>query len=603
MARPKPRSNRLSRLIAGAGTVLLAAGLTQAVTPAATASPAGDAGRDPALLGLISRMSLEEKAGQLFVPHVYGETADTTNPADVANNQRVYGVNNGAELIRKYHLGGVIYYAWSNNVNNPEQIAGLSNGLQRAALSSGPKLPLLVTTDQEGGLIARVGPPATQFPGAMALAAGRRTGDAATAARISGTELRAIGIHSPLAPDADVNINPANPVIGIRSFGSDTKLVSRMVAAQSAGYEQAGVIASPKHFPGHGDTDVDSHLDIPEITHTREQMNSIDLPPFRAAIKSGTDMVMTGHLEVPALDPTSDSATVSRPIITGVLREQLGFDGLVVTDALDMDGLRLKYGDEEIPVRVINAGADILLKSPETKFDLQYRSVLNAVRSGTITQARLNEAVYRMLRLKKRYGVFKKPFVDESKVGDVVGTKPHLAAAQRMTDHTTTLVKNDDSLLPLSAEARSVLVTGALTAAPAEAIAKRGGTVDPLATGTNPNADRIASAVAAAKEHDLTVVTTNRATLETAKGQRDLVSALLGTGKPVIVVAVRDPYDINAFTAAPTYVATYSATPVAMESLARVLFGERSPGGKLPVSIPTADGSGELYPFGHGLSY
>jgi beta-N-acetylhexosaminidase len=605
-----------------AGAALAARSAEPASAPVTRPAPDARAQKDPELVRLIGQMTLEEKVGQLFVTYAYGDKADTTAPADVARNRANYGVDNAAQLIAKYHLGGVIYFAWSNNTVNPRQIAGLSNGIQRAAMSQRIKIPALISTDQEGGsVVSRIGPPAVQFPGSMALGAGRRVRDAHTAAHVAGTELRAMGVNQVYAPVADVNVNPANPVIGVRSFSADPQVAAGMTARQVGGYQAAGVAATSKHFPGHGDTAVDSHTGVPVITHTRQEWEALDLPPFRAAVDSGIDSIMTGHLVVPALDASGDPSTLSRPILTGLLREQLGYDGLVVTDSLGMQGVRDKYGDDRIPVLAFEAGVDQLLKSPDGRFDLQYNAVLAAVRAGELSEARIDESVYRVLRLKKRRGLFTNPYADESKVDRIVGAPAHLAAAQRVTDPTTTLVKNDPvasgplqaarPLLPLpSGGARQVLVTGWNAGPVAEAVGRRQPGVGALDTGLSPSQATIDAAVARAATSDLVIVATNRAWDVTAggghngPGQRNLVNALLATGKPVIVVALRDPYDIGHFTAAPAFVTTFSYTASALESLARVLYGERSPTGRLPVRVPAADDPNQtLYPYGHGLSY
>lgn len=554
---------------------------------------------------LINEMTLEEKVGQLFVTYAYGQTADTTDPADVANNQRDLGVANGKELIEKYHLGGVIYFAWSNNVANPPQIAGLSNGLQRVATSQRTHIPLLVTTDQEHGVVTRVGPPATQLPGNMALGAGRSETNAYDAAQISGKELRAIGINQNFAPVADVNVNAQNPVIGVRSFGSDPSLVSTLVSASVAGYQDANVSATAKHFPGHGDTATDSHYGVPIINHSRSEWESIDAPPFRAAIKRGIDSIMTAHIVVPALDPSGTPATLSKPIITDVLRGELGYDGVVVTDALTMKGVRDGFGDDRIPVLALQAGVDQLLMPAPGKLDIAYNAVLDAVGSGELTEKRIDESVRRVLRLKMKRGLFEPEnvLVDESNVGSRVGTAAHQARAQGITDATVTLVKDDTDSLPLVAkDSRKVLVTGAsVTSTLAERIAARGPAATAHNTGIAPSDAAIASAVEQARKSDKVVVATNKAWANA--GQRKLVNELLATGKPVVVVAVRDPYDIAYVTDAPTYLATYSTTAISMESLARVLFGEIQPGGKLPVTVPAAGDPGTtLYPFGHGMT-
>jgi beta-N-acetylhexosaminidase len=553
---------------------------------------------------LIKRMTLQEKVGQLFVTYAYGQTADTTDSADVAHNELELGVANGKELIEKYHVGGVIYFAWSNNVANPQQIAGLSNGLQRVATSQPSGIPLTISTDQEQGVVTRVGPPATQLPGNMALGAGRSVPNAYDAARITGTELRAIGINQDFAPDSDVNVNAQNPVIGVRSFGSDPSLVSDLVSASVDGFQSANVAATAKHFPGHGDTATDSHYGVPIINHSRAEWERIDAPPFRAAISRGIDTIMTAHIVVPALDPSGVPATLSKPIITDILRGELGYDGVVITDALTMQGVRDGFGDDRIPVLALKAGVDQLLMPAPGKLDIAYNAVINAVHSGELTENRIDQSVRRVLQLKMSHGLFKprNVFVDESQVSSLVGTDAHQQRAQEITDATVTLVKDDANTLPLAKGTQKVLVTGAsVTTGLADRISARGPAATAYNTGTSPSDATIAAAVARAQASDQVVVATNNAA--TSSGQQKLVTQLLAAGTPVVVVAVRNPYDIAYFTDAPTYLATYSTTAISVESLTRVLFGEVQPAGLLPVSIPTAaDPAATLYPFGHGLT-
>jgi len=561
---------------------------------------------------ILARMTLPQKVGQLFTTYVYGSDATAPSAADAAANRRLYAVDTPAEVVAKYHLGGVIYFAWTDSVaGGPAQIVALSNGLQRAALSSAkPGIPLQIAIDQEQGVVTRIGPPATQFPGSMALGAGRSAPIARTAAAITGQELLALGVNTNFAPVSDVNVNPLNPVIGTRSFSSDPDLAAELVAAQVAGYQRdGGVSSSAKHFPGHGDTKDDSHDVFPIITHTREQWETIDAPPFRAAIAEGIDMIMTAHLAFPALDDSGDPATLSRPILTGLLREELGYDGVIVTDALNMEGVRQLYGDAEVAVRALLAGADQLLMTPA--MDEAYAAVLAAVRSHRIRPNELDAKVHRVLGLKYRRGVIAQPYADPSAVGAVVGTPAHLAAANEITDRTTTLVKNDAAVLPLGVAGTKVLVTGygaATTQILASALTAKGASVQRLETGTSPTDLRIAAAVAAAADKDTVVVTTMKAwdtaTTDPRAGQQKLVRQLLDTGKRVVVVAVRDPYDIAYFTAASTYVATYSYSPVAVEAVARVITGDIAPTGKLPVDIPVAgEPDTVLYPFGHGLTF
>ncbi|KOX24362.1 beta-N-acetylhexosaminidase [Saccharothrix sp. NRRL B-16348] len=568
--------------------------LLVSAAPAVAAAGPGDVVAD-ALRG----MSLEEKVGQLFVTYAYGATVDASDPASVAANRRQHGVDNAEQLIRKYHLGGIIYFAWSGNTANPAQVAELSNGIQRVS-----SIPALVSTDQEYGVVSRIGEPVTPFPGNMALGAARDPEAAGEAALIAGRELRAMGVNQDFAPVADVNVNALNPVIGVRSFAEDPELTARLVEAQVRGYERGGVSATAKHFPGHGDTAVDSHTGLPVIGHSREDWERLDAPPFRRAIAAGIDSIMTAHIVVPALDPAGDPATLSRPIITGVLRDRLGYDGVVVTDSLGMAGVRQKYGDDRVPVLALKAGVDQLLMPPD--IDLAYQAVLAAVRGGELTERRIDQSVRRILRMKAKRGLFGGRFVDPAKLPDVVGTAPNKQAAQRITDRTTTLVRNE--ILPLRTPPAAVFTTGwGTTADPvphrfAAAVGRRSATANALVTGANPNQSTIDRAVAGAGAADLTIVATNKAWTDV--GQQNLVKALLATGKPVVVIAVRDPYDIAYFPEARTYLATYSYTDISVESAVRVLYGEHAPVGKLPVTIPVAgDPPTALHPFGHGLTW
>ncbi len=605
------RHHHLVRARVGLVALVLVA-VALAVTPlsstsSGTAASAATAGspRDAWVRSTVSRMTLRELVGQLFMTQAYGETADTTAPADVAANQAAYGVDNASQLIDTYELGGIIYFAWSNNVNDPQQVAGLSNGVQDAALDQRLEVPSLVGIDQEGGIVARIGPPATELPGNMALGATRSAADAERAAEIIGTELEAMGISWNFAPVADVNVNPANPVIGVRSFSEDPELAAELAAAQVRGYTGAGVAGAAKHFPGHGDTDVDSHTGIPTIDHTRAEWEQLDRPPFQAAIDAGVRAIMTAHIVVPSLDPSGDPATLSKPILTGILRQEMGYDGVIITDALGMQGVRDKYGDERVPVLALKAGADLLLMPPD--LDLAYHAVLDAVRTGELTKQRIRASVTRILELKWDLGLVEDPYVDVAAVPDAVGTPEHLADAQAMTDRSTTLVENDGTL-PLDAAAdQSVLVTGwgaTTTRAVADRMAERGAETTVLETGTNPSEAQIAAAEEAAAAHDVTVVLTYRAWQDTSAQQRALVRRLTATGKPVIAVGVREAHDVAWFPDVPAYLATYSWTGVSIRSLVSVLYGEVDPTGKLPVTIPSADDPGTaLYPFGHGLGY
>jgi beta-N-acetylhexosaminidase len=603
---------------------LLVLGLALAALPPAAAASVRHGGWIDSKL---RRMSLEEKVGQLFVANVYGRSADTTDPDDVAANQAMYGpdIRNARDLIRRYRIGGIVYFRWTHNLGEPEQIARLSNGIQLAALRHGAHVPLLISTDQEHGVVSRVWSPATEFPGNMTVGATRRPRDAFDTGAVTASELRALGINQNYAPVADVNVNPLNPVIGVRSFGENPGLVSEMTAAAVRGTQGEGEIATLKHFPGHGDTVTDSHTGVPWIFHDRQRWEQTDAPPFRAGITAGVDVIMTAHVIMPELQSDCDvdtqegcdPATLDPEILTGLLRDELGFRGVVVTDALNMAGVREKYGDDRVPVLALKAGADMpmMVDQPTDTVSLEvaYRAVLDAVRSGELSERRIDQSVRRVLALKKKRGLLRHPLVSPRKAERRLGTRSHVATAERVAGDGVTLIRNDAGLLPLGpAAGRRVLVTGyrlvseSTDARPAEhlaaALGRLGFATDLFETGTAPSAAAIAGAVERAGASDLVVVATANAS--GSASQQRLVNALVGTGKPVAVVATRNPYDIANLPQVRTYLATYSWTRPAMNATARVLAGETNPTGRLPVHIPAADDpTATLYPYGFGLGY
>jgi len=614
-----PSVVRRRAAVAVAAAAALAIPLLGAPAVAAPASPSvptasAESGRHDSRAGkayverTLAHMSLEEKVGQLFVTNAYGSQSGAVTDVEKAANQKAYGVDTPSQVVEKYHLGGVIYFAWTNSVQNPDQITALSNGLQTTALNSGARVPLTVVTDQEQGIVTRIGPPATQFGGNMALGAGRSTTDTRVAAKITGQELAAMGINQDFAPDADVNVNPANPVIGVRSFSSDPMLAAGLTAAAVRGYQDdAGIAATAKHFPGHGDTAVDSHLGVPLITHTRAQWEQLDLPPFRAAIDAGVAAIMTAHIVVPSLDPSGVPATLSKPILTGVLRGELGFTGVIYTDALTMQGVRDAYSDAEIPVLALEAGADVLLMPAEGAMDDAYQGVLDAVRRDRISERRIDASVRRVLELKWDRGVVAHPIADPAALTGVVGTPAHLAAAQGITDRTTTLVTNDGTL-PVAPAGKKILVVGpdaVTTGTLAAALTARGAQVTTTVTGTSPDPTVRAAAVAAAANNDLVVALTNNLHAATvpAANVRALVAELGAGGTDLVAAALRNPYDVAYGEGVESWLATYSVKPVAIESLARIITGEVTPTGKLPADVPAAGPGTTAYPFGAGLTW
>ncbi|WP_051809806.1 glycoside hydrolase family 3 protein [Actinoplanes subtropicus] len=531
-------------------------------------------GTDP-----LKDMTLAEKVGQMFVSYVYGDSATAPSAADAAANQAKFGadVSTGAQAVAKYHLGGVIYFTWSHNLNSPNQIAGLSNGLQAAAMAD-TGIPLQISTDQEGGVVNRIGAPLAVSPGNMALGATFDPRTAESAAKVSGEELKALGINTVDAPVVDVNTNPRNSADGVRSFSDRTNHVSLFTKFAVKGYEAAKIGTQAKHFPGLGDTTVNTDNGVAITNETRQQILATHVPPFRAAIRQGVTSVMAAHIIAPALDPTNRPASLSKPIITGLLRQQLHFNGVVITDALDAAALR-DYTDQQIVVDAVNAGVDELLMPRNVPLAIQ--SLLDAVADGTVPEQRIDQSVRRILKTKTF-----PPYVSDT---PTVGTPEHLATMAAAAARSITVLRRD-ATLPLRA-GQHVLVTGWGVTTTTNLAAALGATR--FYTGS-PSDAVIAQAVAAAQQADVTVVTTYNAWSDTT--QQKLVAALLATGRPIVVAAVGAPYDLASFPSAPTYVAAYDYQPVSVTALANVLQGKARATGRLPVTI---DG---LYPYGSGLS-
>ncbi|WP_245835757.1 glycoside hydrolase family 3 protein [Virgibacillus ndiopensis] len=562
-------------------------------------SPANGKGENDnhdAITEIMDDMTIEEKVGQLFIVHVYGKTPTDANYEDT-NLRMDRGGKNFKEVIENYHVGGVIYFNWTDNIGTPvdtAQVNALSNGLQDIAMDQDNSIPLFISTDQEGGIVQRIKSPGTVFPGNMAIGATGSEEYATNTASILGNELRSLGINMNFAPVLDVNMNPDNPVIGVRSLGEDPNLVSRLGVAQIKGYQEQNIIASAKHFPGHGDTAVDSHYGLPIIDHDLETLHEIDLKPFQAAIDAGIDSIMTAHIVVPALDDSGLPATLSKPILTGLLREEMGYDGLIITDSLGMSGANV-YPQDRVPVEAFKAGVDILLNPPNV--EVAYNGVLDAVQSGEISEERLDESVYRILSAKLEKGLFEDPYTSPDAIENI-GTNEHLQAADEIAEKSITLVQNNDSILPLQQDSANVLVTGPGAAQPdllSNLLNEKGLMSTSFATGTSPTQDQINEAVQKAEEADKVIVTTY--TANTNEEQQQLVEQIQSTGKPVIVAALRNPYDLMEFPEVDAYISTYSYLDVSVQALAKVIAGDVNPFGKLPVTIPG------VYELGHGLDY
>ncbi|BCJ57571.1 glycoside hydrolase family 3 protein [Micromonospora endophytica] len=557
---------------------------------------------DQRVRAVMARMTLAEKVGQMFVLQVYGDTATTTNPTDVAANQALYGsdIRNGAQLLRKYHPGGIIYFTASNNLNNPQQVALLSNGLQKAALAD-KGVPVQISTDQEGGFVTRIPPPSAISPGNMAIGATFDRGLSYSTAAATSRQLRAMGINMDHAPVVDVNTNPRNTADGTRSFGDRTRPVSAFGAAAVTGYQQSGrVAATAKHFPGLGSAEANPDTGIAVVDESREEILRTDIPPFRAAIEAGVKSIMPTAVIVPALDPTRTPALLSKPIITGLLRDKLKYDGVVITDALRASALA-SIPQEQVILDAVNAGNDELLLPTDPPAAIA--TVLDAVRDGTISRHRIDQSVYRILRMKAELGLFDDPFTTSEAVDSFVGTAADQQTMSVAAHRSMTLLRNRNQVLPLAAQSgQHLLVTGwGVNAVPglASQLSSKGLVATPMWTGS-PDSQTIKQVVAAARASDVTVVITNNAWNDVT--QQNLVKALLATKKPIVTVAVGGPYDIAYFPSAPTYLAAYGYRDVSLAAIADTIVGAE-PTGRLPVTIRTPDGTKVLFRYGSGIGY
>ena len=542
------------------------------------------------------------------------------------------------ELIARRGLGGVIYF--SRNIADLDQLRQVSDRLREAARCSpaGLGLPLLISIDQEGGTVARLteAEGGTVFPGNMLLGATGSADLAYAAARATAVELRAVGVNWNYAPVVDVLNNPANPVISVRSYGEDPDLVARLGAAAVRGYQDGGVLATAKHFPGHGDTDKDSHLLLPTIPHSRQRLDQVELVPFRAAIAAGVGAIMTAHITFPALEPRPGRpATLSRAVLTGLLREELGFGGLVVTDCMEMHAITQHFGAAAAAVEAIKAGADIVLVSHT--FERQVASldaIAAAIASGEIPRRRAEDAVGRVLAAKVRYALGGVPGTpaDGAAAADVAAdgvtpadpggvTETDLAEHRRLADgiaaQGVTLVANDGGLVPAGERFRRPLVV-ACRPAVVSLVESRHSHPTPLLeevrrfrpeaagleVGLDPSGEEIARARAAAAATtagaDLVIFASTE--MRAHPAQVALAGALQDTDCPLVVVATRSPYDALALAGgggpirAGAFLVAYEYRLAAMRAVAGILFGARRAAGHLPVTVPG------LYPAGHGVT-
>ncbi len=490
--------------------------------------------------------------------------------------------------------GVTLFREW--NMTSPDQVAGLTSALQE--MNSSP-LPLFIAVDQEGGQLLGL-PGSTPFAGNMAIGATQDPDTAEVVATMMGLELAAVGINLNYAPVADVATQPDNPSLGVRSFGEDPNEVARFVRAMVAGFSEAGILSTAKHFPGKGEARVDPHYELPLLDLDRHRLDTVELPPFRAAFEAGAELLMMGHYVVPSITGSRDlPISASERGIDGFVRAEMGFDGLVITDALDMGALDQGPAQVVEIITMMRGGTDLLLCMPDPALQERVRVALERGTSrGLISEATLTTSRQRIERLRKS---IPKPELRP----ELVGADSHLGLAAELAEKSVTVVRNDDGLLPLqlppdsrilSLEPEPTNVTPADTTALypaglAEAMRAHHESVTEIVYPHLPQRSDIDAAMNRAEEHDLVVV----GTVTAAPGQADLVRALLATDKPVVTVALRTPYDLAQYPEARTHLCTYSGHQPSLLALARILFQGNGGLGVLPVTIPG------LYPKGHGL--
>ncbi len=535
----------------------------------------------------LKAMKPRERAAQLLMVQFYGESPNARSKA-----YREY-----VELVRDLKVGGLIVL---NRVQNgivkraePYQMAAFLNRMQKLA-----KVPLIVGGDFERGASMRMNS-TTLFPHLMAYGAANDLEATRALGRATARESRALGVHWVFAPDADVNNNPDNPIINIRSFSENPETVGEHVKAFIEGAQsdpQYPVLTTAKHFPGHGDTATDTHIGLATISATRERMEKVELAPFRAAIAAGVDSVMTAHLAVPALEPEQIPATVSKAIITGILREEMGFKGLITTDAMDMQGLSKLFPPGEAAVRALEAGVDLLLIPTNARASVD--AIMAAVKSGRLTQKRIDESVLKILNAKVRVGLNRKKLVDVEAISDLIESPEDEETAQLVAEKALTLVKNQGELLPLREPASACFYLLAVSRFSTQgrdmlnllqARAPKAKTV--LLDPDLPAAEfqQLAAETGACSAVVVAAYVTSgafRGNVALSGNYPAFVDQLLASGRPVVFVALGNPYLLRAYPAVQAYLAAFSTVLPSETAAVRALFGQIAVRGKLPVTIP-----------------
>ena len=526
---------------------------------------------------LKNAMTLEQAVGQQFLLMFEGREAPP---------------NQFLEILRRHFVSGVVLFR-HKNMGNLTELRGLTQALQRAAGESGQP-PLLIAADQEGGQLIAVDQ-TTSFPGNMALGATGSEKLAYKVGRAIGKELSAVGINVDFAPVCDVNSNPLNPVIGTRSFGEDPKLVARLSAAVIRGLQSAGVAATAKHFPGHGDTSSDSHRGTPIVMHNAKRIRLVELVPFRAAVNSKVRLVMTAHIVMPALNGGSNElpATLSPRILRDLLRREIRFNGVVVSDALDMHAMEQGPGYVAETMAAVAAGIDLLLFNHDlSRVEPACSNLVHAARRGLLSADAIHASARRILALKN--WIKRQPQQPLA----VIGCQEHLRLAQEVARKSITLVRDTARQLPLRmgpdqkiavAIPRPQDLTPADTSSYvkpvlAKALRRYHSRVEEFSFAMNPAAGEIGALCERLAKCEMVIIGTINATAH--PGQAKLVKKLLKLRAQLITVALRMPYDLAAYPEASTYICTYSILPPSMEALTEALFGRIAFSGTLPVTVP-----------------
>lgn len=515
---------------------------------------------------LLNGLSLEQRVAQLFMVNLYG--AGLTEA--------------GRDFLMRYQPGGVVLLG--ENISTPDAVTRLTNSYQQTIKDAGG-IPLLVSVDQEGGPISHLQDGFTTFPTSELLTA---AGDAdlahATGAAIA-DELSAVGVNMDLAPIADLETNPNNPIIVRRSFGSDPVLVSPMVAAFIEGMQGAGVISTAKHFPGHGESSTDSHTGLPVINLTRERLEQVELAPFRAAIDSGVGAIMVAHIWYPALESQPDlPASLSANVVTGLLRDELGYDGIIMTDALDMDAIDTTYNYSDAVLQAVEAGVDLVIAA-HISLDAQQQAIqalIDAVHAGTISEERINESARRILTAKAQYNLLDWQPLDPSTASQRVDLDSHAELVTQIFNQGVTLAYDQNQLIPI-ADDRSLAIVylGSRYQIVQECSTYRSN-IAWVGVSDIPTDNEISSAKTAATLADTVVVFTQNA--DSNGAQAALVNAL--PPDKTVAVALWSVYDWLAYPHVAAYIATYSPLRPAVPAACALLFGALPATAQIAIAMP-----------------